>query len=90
MFENSWLELKEMKRQKTPSTPACETSGKSDSSKAKGVQLSITEFYRATKTQQTADTTDLTNEDEETSTGKRKASSSSTLSKSVRRRLLFD
>ncbi|XP_031744075.1 flap endonuclease GEN-like 1 isoform X2 [Cucumis sativus] len=85
-----FLQEKEMKRQKTPSTPACETSGKSDSSKAKGVQLSITEFYRATKTQQTADTTDLTNEDEETSTGKRKASSSSTLSKSVRRRLLFD
>ncbi|TYK24473.1 flap endonuclease GEN-like 1 [Cucumis melo var. makuwa] len=86
-----FLQEKEMKRQKTPSTPACGTSGKSDSSKAKGVQLSITEFYRATKTQQqTADTTDSTNEDEETSTGKRKASSSSTLSKSVRRRLLFD
>uniref|UniRef100_A0A9I9DS17 Flap endonuclease GEN-like 1 n=1 Tax=Cucumis melo TaxID=3656 RepID=A0A9I9DS17_CUCME len=86
-----FLQEKEMKRQKTPSTPACGTSGKSDSSKAKGVQLSITEFYRATKTQQqTADTTDSTNEDEETSTGKRRASSSSTLSKSVRRRLLFD
>lgn len=80
-----------MKRQKTPTTPACGTSGKSDSSKSKGVQLSITEFYRATKTQQqTAETTDMTNEDEETSTGKRKASSSTTLSKSVRRRLLFD
>lgn len=86
-----FLQEKEMKRQKTPTTPACGTSGKSDSSKSKGVQLSITEFYRATKTQQqTAETTDMTNEDEETSTGKRKASSSTTLSKSVRRRLLFD
>ncbi|XP_038876412.1 flap endonuclease GEN-like 1 isoform X2 [Benincasa hispida] len=87
----NFLQEKEMKRQKTPTTPACGTSGKSDSSKGKGVQLSITEFYRATKTQQqTSETTDLTNEDEETSTGKRKASTSSTLSKSVRRRLLFD
>ncbi|XP_022964472.1 flap endonuclease GEN-like 1 isoform X1 [Cucurbita moschata] len=88
-----FLQEKEVKRQKTPTTtPPSETSGKSDSLKAKGAQLSITEFYRATKTQQqTAETTDLTNEGEETSTEKRKASSSSsTLSKSVRRRLLFD
>ncbi|KAG7026031.1 Flap endonuclease GEN-like 1 [Cucurbita argyrosperma subsp. argyrosperma] len=88
-----FLQEKEVKRQKTPTTtPPSEASGKSDSLKAKGAQLSITEFYRATKTQQqTAETTDLTNEGEETSTEKRKASSSSsTLSKSVRRRLLFD
>ncbi|XP_022999823.1 flap endonuclease GEN-like 1 isoform X2 [Cucurbita maxima] len=87
-----FLQEKEVKRQKTPTTtPPSEASGKSDSLKAKGAQLSITEFYRATKTQQqTAETTDLPNEGEETSTEKRKASSSSTLSKSVRRRLLFD
>ncbi|XP_022156154.1 flap endonuclease GEN-like 1 isoform X2 [Momordica charantia] len=84
-----FLHEKELKKQKKSTSTPCGTSEKSDSSKVKGVQLSITEFYRSTKAQQAAERVDSTNEGEETSTGKRKESST-TLSKSVRRRLLFD
>ncbi|KAK8284487.1 hypothetical protein E1A91_D08G162800v1 [Gossypium mustelinum] len=86
-------ELKDMKRRKT-STPRSEGSFEmSESSKPQGVQLSITEFYRTTKTPSQAKLgEDLVKQSSSPGVGsskqKRKVSGSK-LSKAVRRRLLF-
>ncbi|KAK8504120.1 hypothetical protein V6N13_132060 [Hibiscus sabdariffa] len=86
-------ELKEMKRRKT-STPRSEGSSEmSELPKPQGVQLSITQFYRTTKTQSQAKPgEDLVKHSSSpgagSSTQKGKASGPK-LSKAVRRRLLF-
>ncbi|TYJ22744.1 hypothetical protein E1A91_A08G145700v1 [Gossypium mustelinum] len=86
-------ELKVMKRRKI-STPRSEGSSEmSESSKPQGVQLSITEFYRTTKTPSQAKLgEDLVKQSSSPGVGsskqKRKVSGSK-LSKAVRRRLLF-
>ncbi|KAB2017421.1 hypothetical protein ES319_D08G162300v1 [Gossypium barbadense] len=86
-------ELKDMKRRKT-STPRSEGSFEmSESSKPQGVQLSITEFYRTTKTPSQAKLgEDLVKQSSSPGVGsskqKRKVSGSK-FSKAVRRRLLF-
>lgn len=87
-------ELKESKRRKTPISRTAESSEKSKTPKSKGIQLSITEFYRSTKGQsqeksgQDPLSTPSLNPSDGSSKGKRKLSSPN-LSKSVRRRLLF-
>ena len=87
-------EVKESKRRNKSGLRAAGVEEMSDSPKSKGVQLSITEFYRSAKVdfhekpgEDSAENSETT-QGRETSTEKRKASSSK-LSKSVRRRLLF-
>ncbi|WCJ23135.1 Flap endonuclease GEN-like 1 [Euphorbia peplus] len=82
-------ELKDSKRRKSLSS-----SGKSESMKSKGIQRSLTEFYRSTKVPlQATGGEDLAqksdNIEDLSSKGKRKVSSSN-VPKSVRRRLLFN
>jgi hypothetical protein len=80
-------ELKESKRRKSSSLRSEGTNEKSESKRSSSVQLNITEFYRSTKVQIQV------NPGEDQGAGtleeKRKVSSPN-LSKSVRRRLLFD
>lgn len=82
-------ELKESKRKKKSSN---ETNERSESSKLKGVQISITEYYRSTKvavqTKQGKDVVPVNLSS--ILDGKRKKPSSSKLTKSTRRRLLFN
>ncbi|CBI38844.3 flap endonuclease GEN-like 1 [Vitis vinifera] len=85
-------ELKESKRRNKSGLRSEGVEEMPDSPKSKGVQLSITEFYRSAKVifhekpEDSAGNSDA--QGRETSTEKRKASDSK-LSKSVRRRLLF-
>lgn len=85
-------ELKESKRGKSVSSTPEGT--ESELTKSKGVQLSITEFYRSTKVlYQAKPADDIVNDSKsfrDASSKKRSAGSSSKFSKSVRRRLLFD
>ncbi|GLT59554.1 hypothetical protein SLA2020_323660 [Shorea laevis] len=86
-------ELKISKSKKTPMLGSSESSEKSKTPKPRGIQLSITEFYRSTKGQsQEKSGGDLSktsvNLGDGSSKGKRKVSSPN-LSKTVRRRLLF-
>ncbi|CAA0842627.1 Flap endonuclease GEN-like 1 [Striga hermonthica] len=76
-------ELKEMKSRKRKGTP--------EKPESPGMQLSITEFYRSSKTTvcQKKHEEDNAGSSRGSSEGKRKDSSSSRISKSVRRRLLF-
>jgi flap endonuclease GEN len=80
-------ELKESKRRKSSSLRSEGTNEKPESKRSSSVQLNITEFYRSTKVQIQV------NPGEDQGAGtleeKRKVSSPN-LSKSVRRRLLFD
>ena len=86
-------ELKESKRRNKSGLRSEGVEEMPDSPKSKGVQLSITEFYRSAKVifhekpgEDSAGNSDA--QGRETSTEKRKVSDSK-LSKSVRRRLLF-
>lgn len=86
-------ELKESKRKKSSSLRSEGTNEKSELKSSRGVQLSITEFYRSTKVQiQLKPGEDLPrvsdSQGDGTSKEKRKVSNPN-LSKSVRRRLLF-
>lgn len=86
-------ELKESKRKKSSSLRSEGTNEKSELKCSRGVQLSITEFYRSTKVQiQLKPGEDLPrvsdSQGDGTSKEKRKVSNPN-LSKSVRRRLLF-
>lgn len=92
VIEN-WQELKESKRRKRSNLRSPGSNENSESPNSKGVQLSITEFYRSTKVQFHANQVeDPANNSENCDDGiskvKRKLSSSN-LSKSARRRLLF-
>ncbi|KAJ0052624.1 hypothetical protein Pint_00336 [Pistacia integerrima] len=87
-------ELKELKRKKDSRLGSEGSSKRLESPNPKGVQLSITEFYRSTKVQLQANSgEDITknsiSQSDQTSKGKRKMSSLN-LSKSARRRLLFN
>nr|POF08927.1 flap endonuclease gen-like 1 [Quercus suber] len=87
-------ELKESKRKKSSSLRSEGTNEKSELKSSRGVQLSITEFYRSTKVQiQLKPGEDLPrvsdSQGDGTSKEKRKVSNPN-LSKSVRRRLLFN
>ncbi|QHO39506.1 Flap endonuclease GEN-like [Arachis hypogaea] len=86
-------ELKEMKRRKSPSSRS-DKNENSASPSSKRLQLNITEFFPSTKVKDQSKADDSSKEigdsqDSVASKGKRKESSSN-LSKSVRRRLLFD
>ncbi|KAL5859811.1 hypothetical protein ACOSQ4_001107 [Xanthoceras sorbifolium] len=86
-------ESRELKRRKTSSLRSEGSNGKLESPKSKGVQPSITEFYRSSKVQnQGKSGEDLaknaSSQGGGTSKEKRKVSSAN-LSKSARRRLLF-
>jgi flap endonuclease GEN len=86
-------ELKESKRKKSSSLRSEGTNEKLELKSSRGVQLSITEFYRSTKVQvQVKPGEDLpsfsSGQGDGTSKEKRKVSNPN-LSKSVRRRLLF-
>jgi len=81
--------MKESKRRKSSSLRSGETSEKSPIPNS-GVQLAITDYYRSSKrTKEEKDDKDLA-QNSETDPAKQKGKgSSATLSKSVRRRLLF-
>ncbi|XP_031261367.1 flap endonuclease GEN-like 1 isoform X2 [Pistacia vera] len=87
-------ELKELKKKKDSRLRSEGSSKRLESPNPKGVQLSITEFYRSTKVQLQANsgediTKNSSSQSDQTSKGKRKMSSLN-LSKSARRRLLFN
>ncbi|KAL3649515.1 hypothetical protein CASFOL_005918 [Castilleja foliolosa] len=84
-------ELKEMKSRRKKSNMASERTppGKTEASGSRGAQLSITEFYRSSKAVCQKKTDEDTENSHGPTEGKRK-DSSSRISKSVRRRLLFD
>ncbi|GAV92000.1 XPG_N domain-containing protein/XPG_I domain-containing protein [Cephalotus follicularis] len=84
-------ELKELKRRKSSVLGSEGSNENPESLKSKGVQLIITEFYRSTKLQPLAKPAEnlATNSGDGSPKGKRKAASPR-LSKSVRRRLLFN
>lgn len=95
VLKNLIQEQKESKRRKTSSLRSEDSNAKSESPKPKGVQLSIKEYYRSAKMQAEEKPGDLlktsASQDDEKSKGKRDdTSSSSNLTKSARRRLLFD
>lgn len=83
-----------MKRKRTSSLRSEESNGTLESPKSKGVQLSITEFYRSAKVQSQANSgADLAKDSncrvDRISKENRRVSSPN-LSKSARRRLLFN
>ncbi|RDX83213.1 Flap endonuclease GEN-like 1, partial [Mucuna pruriens] len=90
-----WQE-QELKRRKNSSTSRCEENEKSESPDSRSIQLNITEFYQSTKVkhrqskqgQESSKNTDI--QGSGGSKMKRRTSSPTKLSKSVRRRLLFD
>ncbi|KAL8495378.1 hypothetical protein ACS0TY_019503 [Phlomoides rotata] len=82
-------ELKEMKSRKKKSNLGCEgTPENSESSAFRSVQLNITEFYRSSKVLSPNKPEENAKDSDGSSGGKRKGSSSR-ISKSTRRRLLF-
>ncbi|KAG8391751.1 hypothetical protein BUALT_Bualt01G0219600 [Buddleja alternifolia] len=86
--EDMELELKEMKSQKKKSNSGSfRTPENSETSASRGTQLSITEFYRSSK--DVCPNKPEKNAAKGSGEGKRRKDSSSRISKSVRRRLLF-
>ncbi|KAF7836827.1 flap endonuclease GEN-like 1 [Senna tora] len=85
-------EMKELKKRKN-STPRSQVIEHSSSSSSRNIQLNITEFFRSTKMQNRSKQEEQSKNsdilDGGTTKGKREASSPN-LSKSVRRRLLFN
>lgn len=87
-------ERRELKRKRTSSLRSEESNGKLESPKSKGVQLSITEFYRSAKVQSQeksgADLAKDSNCQVDRISKENRRVSSPNLSKSARRRLLFN
>nr|DAD48027.1 TPA_asm: hypothetical protein HUJ06_017964 [Nelumbo nucifera] len=87
-------EMKELKSRRKKSASSFVGTQRSESPKSSGIQLSITEFYRSTKlpdqAKQAGDSTENSEKQSEGISKARRKGSSPNLSKSVRRRLLFD
>ncbi|KAF9617188.1 hypothetical protein IFM89_035070 [Coptis chinensis] len=88
-------EIKELKSRKKKSSKKSEGEhDKFESPKSRGIQLSITEFYRSTKTfvqaKQEEDSAKLPENPQKGHAKEKRRMATANLSKSVRRRLLFD